>query len=566
MSPPPPPLPSPTPASRRLDALRREQAYLSQMKQTIPLVWDMVGAEILRIQGHYPDQHAQARHHLGHILPHSLQKPPPQLPPSPQIPQNSRKRIKLRVPAERWPDFNFVGRLLGPRGATLKKLERDTGCKIMIRGRGSIRKDKESEVRGKPGWEHVFNETLHVVIEVSDAIDEGDATRILTRAREMVELLLVPVPEERDTLKRQQLRDLAILNGTFRANDGPAGGLASLGPTGAPGAGSVAYQAHPARAQHMLPRDFGLAQGMHTNIEPGAPESLLARRRTAAAAAAAQTGAPGGHNPINFTSGGAARASPAGPLARHNSLVDHHHEGAYAAGRHHAAASSAHDLHAKRPARSESYLPDIGSLHIPSLEIETMSESFLVSPVMGHHGLPGPSPTIVDPEMYPFPSTPSVLTEHPAGFGSPIWGGPSQSAGVMLPGSSPQPVGSSPLPSPPARSPPAEGATGGGPALSAALPAIILSNKTPAGSPVGATQSQKFGFGMVDKAPVFPGGRGGREQRKRGPGLFDVERQGEPAGGDERFGGSAFANFFPKVTGGQGQNGTAGDDGAKNNR
>jgi len=35
--------------------------------------------------------------------------------------------------------FNFVGRILGPRGMTAKQLETDTGCKIMVRGKGSMR-------------------------------------------------------------------------------------------------------------------------------------------------------------------------------------------------------------------------------------------------------------------------------------------------------------------------------------------------------------------------------------------------------------------------------------------
>lgn len=39
--------------------------------------------------------------------------------------------------------FNFVGRILGPRGMTAKQLEHETGCKIMIRGRGSLRDDKK---------------------------------------------------------------------------------------------------------------------------------------------------------------------------------------------------------------------------------------------------------------------------------------------------------------------------------------------------------------------------------------------------------------------------------------
>lgn len=147
------------------------------------------------------------------------------VPTGPQ-PSSTKQRVRLLVPSEKYPDFNFVGRILGPRGATLKALERTTSCKIMIRGRGSIRRDKEAEVRGKPGWEHCFNDPLHVIIE-ADAADEAAATRALNRAKEAVELLLVPVPEERDSLKRQQLRDLAIINGACRAADAAAAAAAA---------------------------------------------------------------------------------------------------------------------------------------------------------------------------------------------------------------------------------------------------------------------------------------------------------------------------------------------------
>jgi len=35
--------------------------------------------------------------------------------------------------------FNFVGRLLGPRGNSLKRVEAATECRVLIRGRGSIK-------------------------------------------------------------------------------------------------------------------------------------------------------------------------------------------------------------------------------------------------------------------------------------------------------------------------------------------------------------------------------------------------------------------------------------------
>ena len=49
---------------------------------------------------------------------------------------------------------------------TTKQLEAETGCKIMIGGRGSMRDRKKEDLnRGKPNWEHL-NEELHVIIQV----------------------------------------------------------------------------------------------------------------------------------------------------------------------------------------------------------------------------------------------------------------------------------------------------------------------------------------------------------------------------------------------------------------
>lgn len=125
--------------------------------------------------------------------------------------------------------FNFVGRILGPRGMTAKQLEQETGCKIMVRGRGSMRDKKkvnlhsfslkrktikchyvcgkirhchicrrlliifailqEEQNRGKPNWEHL-NDELHVLITVEDT--ENRAKVKLQRAVDEIRKLLVP--------------------------------------------------------------------------------------------------------------------------------------------------------------------------------------------------------------------------------------------------------------------------------------------------------------------------------------------------------------------------------------
>ncbi len=41
----------------------------------------------------------------------------------------------LNVP----PQFNFVGKILGPQGSTIKRLQEDTGAKISVLGKGSMR-------------------------------------------------------------------------------------------------------------------------------------------------------------------------------------------------------------------------------------------------------------------------------------------------------------------------------------------------------------------------------------------------------------------------------------------
>ncbi|KAF7638319.1 RNA-binding protein asd-2 [Meloidogyne graminicola] len=121
---------------------------------------------------------------------------------------------KLFVPVKQYPDYNFVGRILGPRGMTAKQLETETGCKIMVRGKGSMRdKKKEDSNRGKPNWEHL-NEDLHVIIQCEDT--ENRAKIKMSKAIEEVNKLLIPQPEGEDDLKRKQLMELAIINGTFR--------------------------------------------------------------------------------------------------------------------------------------------------------------------------------------------------------------------------------------------------------------------------------------------------------------------------------------------------------------
>lgn len=127
-----------------------------------------------------------------------------------------KKTRRLEVPIEKQPAYNFVGRILGPRGNTLKRVEAQTGCRVLIRGRGSIKDTaKEEKMRDKTGFEHL-NEPLHVLVEAE--LPAGVVDAQINQACEILEGLLKP-EENFDVVKREQLRELAILNGTLREDN-----------------------------------------------------------------------------------------------------------------------------------------------------------------------------------------------------------------------------------------------------------------------------------------------------------------------------------------------------------
>lgn len=118
---------------------------------------------------------------------------------------------KLYIPVKEYPGYNFIGLVIGPRGNTQKRMEKETGAKIVIRGKGSVKEGRSAQKRDlKPDPSE--NEDLHVLVEA----DTEDA---LEKAAGMVEKLLVPVEEGRNEHKRAQLRELAALNGTIRDDE-----------------------------------------------------------------------------------------------------------------------------------------------------------------------------------------------------------------------------------------------------------------------------------------------------------------------------------------------------------
>ncbi|RZF36860.1 hypothetical protein LSTR_LSTR004548 [Laodelphax striatellus] len=127
---------------------------------------------------------------------------------------------KVLVPAKEHPSFNFVGKLLGPKGNSLKRLQEDTMTKMAILGKGSMRdKAKEEELRQSldPKYSHLCDD-LHV--EISALASPAEAHARIAYA--LTEIRKYLVPDMNDEIRLEQLREIQAENP--RPPMGPGGG------------------------------------------------------------------------------------------------------------------------------------------------------------------------------------------------------------------------------------------------------------------------------------------------------------------------------------------------------
>lgn len=122
--------------------------------------------------------------------------------------------VKVWLPQKKHPEINFIGLIIGPRGKTLKKIEAETGVRIAIRGKGSMR-DGKTALTSEAASHSASEEELHACVS-ADSLDGIDrAVRIINR----IVGTALSTPEEANELKRKQLRDLAAMNGTLRGEE-----------------------------------------------------------------------------------------------------------------------------------------------------------------------------------------------------------------------------------------------------------------------------------------------------------------------------------------------------------
>ncbi len=99
----------------------------------------------------------------------------------------------MSIPSSQYPSVNFVGKLLGPRGETLRRVQDETHTKMAILGAGSLRdeaKEKELLSSGEAKYQHL-KQALHLQIDCLAA--PIDAHYNMSHALAQVRRIMTPV-------------------------------------------------------------------------------------------------------------------------------------------------------------------------------------------------------------------------------------------------------------------------------------------------------------------------------------------------------------------------------------
>ncbi|KAH8401517.1 hypothetical protein KR009_006020 [Drosophila setifemur] len=102
--------------------------------------------------------------------------------------------------------FNYVGKLLGPKGNSLRRLQEETQCKIVILGRFSMKdRAREEELRNSADAKYAhLNLPLHV--EVSTIAPPAEAYARVAYA--LAEIRRYLTPDKHDDIRQEQYREL----------------------------------------------------------------------------------------------------------------------------------------------------------------------------------------------------------------------------------------------------------------------------------------------------------------------------------------------------------------------
>ncbi|XP_075168474.1 KH domain-containing, RNA-binding, signal transduction-associated protein 3-like [Haematobia irritans] len=125
----------------------------------------------------------------------------------------------VHLPVKQYPKFNFMGKLIGPKGNTLKHLTQETMCNFGIKGRTSLRdEEKEEALRqsGNPAFNHL-NKNLYV--EISTLAPPAEAYARISYA--LAEIRKYIIPDKNDEISQEQYRELMETHPEYAARIKP---------------------------------------------------------------------------------------------------------------------------------------------------------------------------------------------------------------------------------------------------------------------------------------------------------------------------------------------------------
>jgi len=130
--------------------------------------------------------------------------------------KNSKLEDRVEVPQDEYPQYNFMGLILGPRGNSLEKIKQKHNCKIVVKGRGSL-KDGMTGLKKDGSKFDNLDEPMHVIINgpTPEAVKEA-SDHIRKLVKQQIE---DPDGEQMVALRASHMHELAVLNGTLKDID-----------------------------------------------------------------------------------------------------------------------------------------------------------------------------------------------------------------------------------------------------------------------------------------------------------------------------------------------------------
>jgi len=130
--------------------------------------------------------------------------------------KNTNLEDKIDVPQEEYPQYNFMGLILGPRGNSLEKIKAKYSTRVIVKGKGSVKEGMTGLKKDGTRFD-ALDEAMHVHI-TGPTVEQVKACSDHIRAliKEQIEN---PDGEKMVALRASHMHELALLNGTLKDTD-----------------------------------------------------------------------------------------------------------------------------------------------------------------------------------------------------------------------------------------------------------------------------------------------------------------------------------------------------------